>query len=352
MEEYGGWLIRAQQAQRRRLFRAVCLIALVASFGISGPAAAWEPTRPVELIVPAGKGGGADQMARLLQQIITTHGLVRQPVVVINKSGGDGAEGFLHMKASANNPHKLLVALSSLFTTPRASGIGFSYRDLSQVGMLALDPFVLWVHADAPYATARDYFDAIRAAPDHTFSVGGTGVKQEDQLLTFALEKQLGKKLSYASFRGGGDVATRLAGKQVTCSLNNPLEALEHWRAGRIRPLCVLRAAPLAQSKPVSGGKAWSDVPACKVSGVDVDYQMLRGVFLPNGASPEQVTFYVELLRGVLERQEWHDHIAQGGLDARFLTGPAFDAWLERTDTLHAGWMREAGLLHEPGPPN
>jgi len=109
---------------------------------------------------------------------------------------------------------------------------------------------------------------------------------------------------------------------------------------------------PLAQSKPVSGGKAWSDIPACKASGVDIDYQMLRGVFLPNGASPEQATFYIELLRGVLERQEWHDHIAQGGLDARFLTGPAFDAWLERTDTLHAGWMREAGLLHEPGPPN
>src|SRR4051812_35335782 len=71
-------------------------------------AAAWEPTRPVEFIVPAGTGGGADQMARTIQGIIAKHGLMKQSMVVINKAGGAGGEGFLDVKGSRGNPHKLV----------------------------------------------------------------------------------------------------------------------------------------------------------------------------------------------------------------------------------------------------
>ncbi|HEY8450021.1 MAG TPA: tripartite tricarboxylate transporter substrate binding protein, partial [Bacillota bacterium] len=68
---------------------------------ITRPAhAAWEPTRPVEIIVPAGTGGGADQMARTVQGIIAKHNLMKQSMVVINKAGGAGGEGFLDVKAS------------------------------------------------------------------------------------------------------------------------------------------------------------------------------------------------------------------------------------------------------------
>ena len=88
--------------------------------------AAWEPVRPVEFIVPAGTGGGADQMARTIQGIVTKHGLMKQPMVVINKSGGAGGEGFLDVKGSGNNPHKIIITLSNLFTTPLATGIPFS----------------------------------------------------------------------------------------------------------------------------------------------------------------------------------------------------------------------------------
>ena len=113
--------------------------------------AGWEPVRPVEFIVPAGTGGGADQMARTIQGIVTKHNLMKQPMVVINKSGGAGGEGFLDVKASGNNPHKIIITLSNLFTTPLGTGTPFSWKDLTPVAMLALDQFVLWVPSDAPY---------------------------------------------------------------------------------------------------------------------------------------------------------------------------------------------------------
>src|SRR5476651_90871 len=83
--------------------------------------AGWEPTRPVEFVVPAGTGGGADQMARLLQGVISKNNLMKQPLIVVNKSGGAGAEGFLAIKEAKGDPHKLIITLSNLFTTPLAT---------------------------------------------------------------------------------------------------------------------------------------------------------------------------------------------------------------------------------------
>ena len=95
--------------------------------------AAWEPTKPVEFVVPAGTGGGADQMARFLQGIVAKHQLMKQPLIVVNKSGGAGAEGFLDVKGSKGDPHKIVITLSNLFTTPLASGVPFSWQDLTPV---------------------------------------------------------------------------------------------------------------------------------------------------------------------------------------------------------------------------
>ena len=337
-----GWWRRAAVRWFVGLGRTLALVSVLCA---ARPALAWEPSRPVELIVPAGSGGGADQMAHVLRRSSAAHRLLGQPVVVTNKSGGDGAEGFLHMKASAHNPHKVLMAMSNLFTTPRASGLAFSYRDLTPLAMLALDEFVLWVHPGVPFSTARDYFDAIRAAPDRTFSIGGTGLKQEDQLLAVALQKRLGKKLSYVPYRGGGEVAARLAEGRVTCSVNNPLEAVERWQSGQLRPLCVFRAERMPQTKRLSGGHAWSDIPTCRSAGVDLEYRMLRGAFLPSGVSPEVVAFYVEWLRRVHELPEWREFLDAAGLEDRFATGREFEEWLAQADGLHQTWMRDAGLL-------
>src|SRR4029077_7762928 len=110
---------------------AVALAAAVLSAAGVSAQAAWEPTRPVEIIVPAGTGGGADQMARVIQGIVTKHNLMKQSMVVINKPGGAGAEGFLDVKGAAKDPHKIIITLSNLFTTPLATGVPFNWRDLT-----------------------------------------------------------------------------------------------------------------------------------------------------------------------------------------------------------------------------
>ena len=227
--------------------------------------AAWEPSAPVELVVPAGTGGGADQMARFIQQMVTKHKLMTQPLNVVNKSGNSGAEGLLEVKAAQNNPHKLIITLSNLFTTPLATGTKFTWQDITPVQMMALDQFVLWVNAKSsvPLAQGRARRDAQRRA--RRLKLGGTGSKQEDQLISVLLETAGATKLTYVPLKGGGDVAKALAAGEVDLTVNNPIEGEKLWREGALRPLCVFDGAKLDYREKIAGQQSWNDIPpACR----------------------------------------------------------------------------------------
>jgi putative tricarboxylic transport membrane protein len=322
-----------------------CRALLLAGLLASASALAWEPTKPVEFIVPAGTGGGADQMARFVQGVVAKHKLMAQPIIVINKSGGAGAEGFLDVKGDKGNPHKIVITLSNLFTTPLATGVPFNWRDLTPVAMLALDEFVLWVNEESPYKTAKAYLDAIKAQPANHFKMGGTGSKQEDQIITVLLEKAAGKKLTYVPFKGGGDVAVQLVGKHVDSTVNNPIEAVAHWRAGALRPLCVFDSQPMAYPTKVTSTQSWQDIPPCKTQGLAVEYLMLRGIFMPPGVTKEQVDFYVDLFKKVRATPDWKKFSEDAAFKDTFMTGKEYVDWVTQADNTHKQLMQEAGFI-------
>ncbi len=308
-------------------------------------AQSWQPTKTVEFIVPAGTGGGADQMARFIDGIVKKNNLMKEPMVVINKGGGAGAEGFLDVKNAKGDPHKLIITLSNLFTTPLATGVPFNWKDLTPVSMMALDQFVLWVNAETPYKTAKDYIEAVKKAGPNKFKMGGTGSKQEDQIITVAIEKQTGAKFTYIPFKGGGDVAVQLVGKHIDSSVNNPIEAVAQWRAGKLRPLCVFDTQAMPYKAKVTDTMSWGDIPPCKQSGLDVDYLMLRGIFMAGGVTDAQRNFYVDLLKKVRETPEWHDFLEKGAFNQTTLTGNEFSKWVAAAEQTHVQLMTAAGFL-------
>jgi putative tricarboxylic transport membrane protein len=320
---------------------ALATLALVAT----PPARAWEPSAPVELVVPAGTGGGADQMARFIQEMVQKHNLMSQPLQVVNKSGNSGAEGLLDVKAAQGNPHKLVITLSNLFTTPMATGTKFTWQDITPVQMLALDQFVLWVNAKSPYGSPKDVLEAMRTAPSGSIKLGGTGSKQEDQLITVLLETAGATKLTYVPLKGGGDVAKALAAGEVDLTVNNPIEAEKLWREGKVRPLCVFDGNRLDYHAKVAGDMSWNDLPTCMSFGIPVQYLMLRGIFTTPEATPEQVAYYVQLLAKVRALPEWKQFMAQGAFKQQTLSGQPFVDWLERAESFHRVLMREAKFM-------
>ncbi|HXF78782.1 MAG TPA: tripartite tricarboxylate transporter substrate-binding protein [Usitatibacter sp.] len=320
---------------------ALAGLALVATW----PALAWEPSKTVEFVVPAGTGGGADQMARLIQSIVAKHNLMKVPMVVVNKSGGAGAEGFLDVKDSKGDGHKIVITLSNLFTTPLATGVPFSWKDLTPVEMMALDEFVLWVNADTPYKTPKDYIDAIKKAGPNKFKMGGTGSKQEDQIVTANIEKQTGVKFTYIPYKGGGEVATQLVGKHVDSTVNNPIEAVAQWRGGSLRPLCVFDGQRMPYHDKVTKDMSWGDIPTCKESGLDVEYLMLRGIFMPGGVSPDMVKYYVDVLDKVRATPEWTKFLQDGAFNTSHMTGKEYADWVANAEKQHYDLMKAAGFL-------
>ena len=309
-------------------------------------AQAWEPTKTVEFVVPAGTGGGADQMARVIQGIVAKNNLMMQSMVVVNKSGGAGAEGFLDVKGAKGDPHKIIITLSNLFTTPLVTGVPFNWRDLTPVKMMALDQFILWVNAGKPYKTAKDYIDAAKAAAGaNRFKMAGTGFKQEDQLITVAIEGKTGAKFTYIAFRGGGDVAVQLVGNHVDSTVNNPIEAVAQWRAGKLRPLCVFDPKRMRYKAKVTDTMAWSDIPTCKENGLDVDYLMLRGIFMPGGVTPDQVQYYVDLLKKVQATPDWRDFMEKGAFNTTSLEGKEYADWIAREEARHIALMKAANFI-------
>jgi putative tricarboxylic transport membrane protein len=330
---------------RKNVCRTLALACGICSAAAMPAFAAWEPTKPVEFIVPAGTGGGADQMARFLQGVIAKNNLMKQPLIVVNKSGGAGAEGFLDVKEAKGDPNKLIITLSNLFTTPLATGVPFNWKDLTPVAMLALDEFVLWVNAEAPYKTAQDYLNAVKSGNAGQFKMGGTGSKQEDQIITVALEKKFGKKMTYIPYKGGGDVAVQLVGKHVDSTVNNPIEAVAHWRSGALRPLCVFDTKPMPYPNKVTSSQSWQDIPTCKSQGLDVEYLMLRGIFMPGGVTQEQVDYYVDVFKKVRELPEWKKYTEEAAFNTTFMTGKQYVEWVTNAENEHKALMQEAGFI-------
>ncbi len=323
-----------------RIPMRLTLFAVVTGLFLAASAFAWEPTKPIEFVIPAGAGGGADQMARLIAGIAEKHKLSPRPFIVVNKSGGAGAEGFLHVKGKKGDAHTIIITLSNLFTTPLHTGVPFSWKDLTPVARLALDQFILWVNAETPYKTAKEYLAAVKEK-NGTMKMGGTGSAQEDQILTIMLEQAQGVKFTYVPFKGGGEVCVNLVGKHIDSTVNNPIECVSHWKANRVRPLAVF------DTERITVGE-WKNIPTIKEAlGSDVHYLMLRGIFGAPDMPKDAVDWYVGFLRKVTETPDWKKYMEDGALKPAFASGAEYVKWVEENEKLHRDLMAKGGLLKQ-----
>ena len=301
---------------------------LAAAAAILSPAApataqGWEPTKPVQFVIPAGTGGGADQMARFIQGVVAKNNLMKQPIITVNKGGGAGAEGFLEVKKSSGDPHIIIITLSNLFTTPYATGVPFSWKDLTPVAMLALDQFILWVtgrhalqdrqglHRRGEGRRRQDLQDGRHrlqaGGPDHHRGAGEADRAEEVHLR--ALRRR----------RHGGDPARRQARQLEREQPDRGGLAVEGRRAAPA--VHLRRQAQRLHATRSPPTMAWSDIPTCKESGVDTQYQMLRGIFMAPGVKPEHVAFYVDLFKKVMATDDWKKFMEDGAFNQTFMIG-------------------------------
>ena len=282
-------------------------LAVSACFGMVTEASAeWSPKKPVEFIIMAGTGGGADQIARLLQGLIEKKELSPRPFIPINKPGGSGAEALAYMKGKAGDDHTILVTLNSFYTTPIIQeDLGIDITEFTPIGRMALDTFLLWVNTSNEGITDLDSYVAAVSEKGKDWNVGGTGSGQEDSILTAMMEAEFGYDVTYIPFSGGGKVAAALVGEQIDSTVNNPAEQNEFMRAGDTKPLVQFTAERM---------EAYPEIPTAKELGHDIEYYMQRSINGPPGMSAEAQEWYINLFQTLYESEEWQTFCVEDGL--------------------------------------
>ena len=288
-------------------------------------AKAWEPKKPVEFVIMAGKGGGADKAVRFIQSIIAKNKLSSKPFTPVNKPGGSGAEALVHVKNAKDPDHTLMFTLNSFYTTPLLQpGLGIDIKTFTPVGRMAEDTFLLWVHKDSGITTVGQFVKAAKAK-GNAWIMAGTGKKSEDNILTNFLNKAYGLNMKYVPYKGGGRVAKELAGKNADSTVNNPSEQLGFFQAGKTVPIGAFTPKRLPLFK---------NAPTFKEMGKDFVYFMQRTVVGAPGMSKGAASYYQGLFKKIFNSKEWQGYMKKKSLQGDFLTG----------DALMSYWLREKAI--------
>jgi putative tricarboxylic transport membrane protein len=322
------------------------MIATAITVAFAGMAQAdWKPTKSVEFVVTSSPGGGTDNFARVVQSIVAKHNLMDQSIVVTNKGGGSGAEGYVYAKTASGDAHKLTFGTNNEYLLPYVAKLAFKPGDLTPVAAMAMDEFLIWVNANSPYKDAKSYVEAAKSKPQ-TLKMGGSQSKDTDQTITSLIEDATGAKFIYVPFQGGGAAGVQLAGGHIDSNTNNPNENVGQWKAGAIKPLCVFSPTRLAEGSKVTAEMGWSDIPTCKEAGIPIDqFQMPRTVWLPGEVSPDAVAFYADLLKKVSQTPEWKEYIERTSQTNRFLAGEELKAFIAADDAKNKKVFEREGWI-------
>ena len=303
---------------------------------VASPAIAWQPNKPIDFIIMAGKGGGADKMARLMQGIVEKESFAERPLVPVNKSGGSGAEALMAAKSASDPDHTIMVTLNSFYTTPlRQPGLEVDVLTFAPVARMAEDTFLLWVHADTGITTFEQWLDVAREQGSK-WVMGGTGSNSEDNIITDFLNTNYGLSMKYIPYKGGGAVAKDVAGKQINSSVNNPSEAIGFWQSGDMVPLVAFTNERLPM---------FPEVPTLREKGGEFSYFMQRSVVGAPGMSEEARAYYTELFTKVYNSEDWQAYKSKKSLMGDLMSGDQLsDYWRDQRDN-HEQILRSSGAI-------
>ncbi|MEM1075011.1 MAG: tripartite tricarboxylate transporter substrate binding protein [Pseudomonadota bacterium] len=311
-------------AIKKRTLLGLMAAGLVLTAPLQALAGSWKPRKPIDFVIMAGPGGGADQIARFIQSVAEQKDMTSRPLVPNNKGGGSGAEALIHVSGANDPDHTILVTLNSFFTTPlRQANLGIDIQTFTPVAMMGVDPFVLWVHKDSGITTFDDYVAKVKSMGGE-FVMGGTGAGQEDSIVIEYMSGAYGLDIKYIPYDGGGAVAKDLAGKQIMATVNNPAEAKGFYEAGDFVPLLAFSDERMP---------AYPDVPTIKEMGHDFSYYNQRAIVGAPGMSDEAAAYYQDLFTQIYDSEEWQGYLSSESLSPLWMNASEQrDYWALQVD--------------------
>ena len=315
---------------RNALLLAAALVA-PAAFGQG-----FTPTRPVEIVVHTGPGGGADVLARAMAVMLEKEKLLPVRVQVTNKPGGGGATAAAFLAEKKGETHMIGIFTGVWLTNPLTSAEAkVSLKDLTPIARLLLEPAVIAVKADAPYKTLADFVGAAKQKPGELKQSGGS-ITSRDNVVRQQLQKVSGSRWQFISFPGGGERIAALLGGHVQMMVIEPNEAGEHIRAGNMRLLAQVSETRLA---------AFPNVPTLKEAGFNVTpVPQVRGIVAPPGIPRENVAYWEDVLKKLTQTESWKKYVTENQFEDAYLNSTELAKFYDQFTAQMRDILQEAGV--------
>jgi tripartite-type tricarboxylate transporter receptor subunit TctC len=319
----------------------IAVLAVLSCFSVLGTAQDAYPIKPITMIVPFPPGGVADIVGRPLAA--TMEKSLRQPVVIVNRTGAGGAVGMAAAAKAAPDGYTILMGLSSISIFPVSDRImgktpPYELKDFAPIALVTADPTVLVVGADSPYKNLKDFVAAAKAEPGK-INYSSSGVYGTLHVAMEIFANAAGIQLFRVPYQGGGPAVTALLGGQVQALASGPAAAIGQIRGGKMRALASWGTERL---------KLLPDIPTFKELGYDAEFYIWSGVFAP-AATPAPVLGRLrEAVREAAMSADFRSAMEKVSTPVSYLDAPEFQKYWDRDARRLAAALQKMGKVEDP----
>jgi tripartite-type tricarboxylate transporter receptor subunit TctC len=297
------------------------------------------PTRPIQVIVPFPPGGVADLVGRPFAAALEKE--LKQPVVIVNKTGAGGAVGMQAAAVAKPDGYNLMVALSSISVMPEVDALfgrpsTYKLKDFVPVALLSADPTVLVIKADAPWKTVADFVADAKKRPNE-IKYASSGVYGTMHVAMEMLAHSAGIKLRHIPTGGGGPALNALLGGHVNAISGGPNVSIPHIKAGTLRVLAGWGAKRIP---------ALPDIPTLKELGYkDVEFYIWSGFFAPAATPPQAIKVLREATAKAVNSADFKSAMQKMETPISYMDAPEFQKFWDEDAARLAKAVRNIGKV-------
>ncbi|KMK78315.1 tripartite tricarboxylate transporter substrate binding protein [Alkalihalobacillus pseudalcaliphilus] len=302
----------------------------------------WVPDRSIEIIAPAGAGGGWDTTARMLARTIDEEGFANRSFGVVNKPGGGGAVAWSYIH-KRNDPHNIFVSSPPLHFVYLNGQSPYGYEDFTPIANLIADYGGFAVRHDAKWDTLDELFEDMREDPGSVTVVGASSPGSMDHMQFMMVADKAGvdiTKIRYISDQDGGGMTSVLNGSVDVIS-SGVMDVADQARAGKLKVLAI--TAP----ERLQGDEYLETLPTAKEQGIDSEFIVWRGMFGPPEMTEEQLAYYEDVFRQTSESEAFANIRDMYGWDEQFMDSEEFTEFLKQQSEDLEAILIELGFIEE-----
>lgn len=295
------------------------------------------PSRPVQLLVPWGAGGGTDATARIIAGLLERE--LGQPFNVVNRTGGSGVVGHAAIAQAVPDGHTIGMITAEICMLHWQGLTEVTYRNYTPIGLVNNDPPGVQVNSASPHQTMAALAAAIKESRPGQFKASGTGQGGIWHLALAGMLLAMGLKADHVRWvpsNGAAPAMQDLAAGGLDFTTNSVVEARAMLDAGRAKALAVMAPSRLA---------VFPNIPTLKETlGIEWATGAWRGIAGPAGMAEPARSVLGAALKKVYDSRDYQEFMANRGFGVVWADAEGFAAHLAAADVSLGRAMKEAGL--------